>query len=431
MDSILALPATVIQILHGYLRKLWVRVAVMGVLSLIALTIASAVERLVPDSFSMGLDAGSIDRLLDLMASAMLVVTTFSLTVMVSVHRNSSSQWTPRAHQLVIEDVITQNTLATFIGAYVYALVAIILRELEVYGTDSTLVLFWLTVGVVVFVVWSLIRWTLHLQTLGSLVHTARRIEAITKARLCERLETPCFGGHPLLGDVPKTALPIEAPQTGYIDEIFPEALQQAAKNHGVTLYLTSRVGEMVFRGEPMAYFAITEPGKKDFDRESVRTRLCKLIHIRDVRTYAQNPGFGLQVLSEIGSKALSSGINDAGTAVDVITRITRILDDYTPPEENECDVTRDCLYVPPLDPEALLRAGFDGVARDGRDLIEVQGALQTVLGLLANHRDAQMRAGATALRERYYEAALQALDDPADLARLERCAKLSHNRAQ
>lgn len=52
-----------------------------------------------------------------------------------------------------------------FIGAYVYALVAIILRELDIYVDERALVLFVMTVIVLAVIVIYLIRWVLHLRT--------------------------------------------------------------------------------------------------------------------------------------------------------------------------------------------------------------------------------------------------------------------------
>jgi uncharacterized membrane protein len=48
--------------------------------------------------------------------------------------------------------------MAVFIGAYVYALLGIILRELGIYDDDRAFVVFWMTVLVLVVIVVSLIR---------------------------------------------------------------------------------------------------------------------------------------------------------------------------------------------------------------------------------------------------------------------------------
>jgi uncharacterized membrane protein len=120
---------------------------------------------------------------MQLIASAMLAVAIFSITVMVLVYQSSSSQWTPRVHRLIMQDKTTQNTMAVFIGAYVYALLGIILRELGIYGDDRAFAVFWKTVLVLVVIVVSLIRWVLQLQGFGQLVETSLQVEDVTRAQ--------------------------------------------------------------------------------------------------------------------------------------------------------------------------------------------------------------------------------------------------------
>jgi uncharacterized membrane protein len=139
-------------------RKLWVRVVGMGLLSIVSLGVTQLIDNFVPTQMASRLSGAAADRLLDLIANAMLAVTIFSMRVMVSVYQSSASQWTPRVHQLIMQDRVTQKTLAAFIGTYLYALVAIILRELGVFVDDHALVLFWMTVLVLTYVVWLLVR---------------------------------------------------------------------------------------------------------------------------------------------------------------------------------------------------------------------------------------------------------------------------------
>ncbi len=184
-------PSTLVRRLREYSRKLWVRVVIMGLMSLVALAVAQVVEDFVPRELSRSLNGAAADRLLDIIANAMLAGTIFAITVMVSVYRSSSTQWTPRVHRLIIQDRTTQNTLAVFIGAYVYALVAITLRELGVFDDESAFVLFVMTVLVLGVIVLYLIRWVLHLQGFGSLIDTTRQIEKVTRYQFRDRLDNP------------------------------------------------------------------------------------------------------------------------------------------------------------------------------------------------------------------------------------------------
>ncbi|WP_147104500.1 DUF2254 domain-containing protein [Tateyamaria sp. syn59] len=424
MEFIKHLPATALSLVRHYGRKLWVRVAAMGLFAFFALGLSQLVEPLVPEDMATTLPGSAADRLLNVIANAMLAVTTFSLTVMVSVYQSSSTQWTPRVHQLIMQDSVTQNTLAAFIGAYVYALVAIVLREVGIYVDDRALVLFWLTVLVLAFVVWSLIRWTLHLQTLGSLIDTTRQVEEITRQQFQERLDTPCLGACPWTSDLPQSAWPVPAGDSGYLQYLYPDALQQVACEHDVTLYFPCSIGSFVFVNEPMVYVV----GAPE-DRDALVEEVERLAVIGDVRTYDQDPRFGLLVMSEIGSKALSPGVNDPGTAIDVLNRSARILSLYKDETTSDRPPDHDRLHVRPLASQDLIIDAFAGIARDGAGEVEVQQRLQRVMAGLMQHPDRGLSAAATELGAEFLDRAKEAITWAPDRDRLvSKAAKRLHD---
>jgi uncharacterized membrane protein len=417
-DSLI--PHTFIRKAREYARKLWVRVVGMGLLSLTALALSQIVERWVPQEMATSLTGSAADRLLQIIASAMLSVTIFSITVMVSVYRASSTQWTPRIHRLIIQDRTTQNTMAVFIGAYVYSLVAIIMRELGVYVDERALVLFVMTVLVLAGIVIYLIRWVLHLQTFGSLINVTRQIEETTRNQFKDRLEDPCLGAHPLEGDVPEDTKDICANDSGYVQYMYPEALDQIAHDHGVELYLIRSVGSFVFPSEPLVKVVKrAAPKDEGHDWESLEKHVLDNIRVGDLRTYDQDPRFGLVAMGEVASKALSPGVNDPGTAIDVITRIGRILMSYKDEDSDDREPTLKHLYVPPLEPEDLIEDGFGALARDGKAVVEVQQRLQVILTGLMRHPDDGLCRAARQAAEYHLRRALQATDFGPDRERL------------
>ena len=163
--------------LRRVLRKLWVRAAGIALLALVALAAAALLRPLIPDEAVERLGEDAVMPLLSILASSMLTVTTFSLTVMVSAHMQASSQITPRSHRLLLEDTTTQTVLATFLGAFVYALTAIILFRSHIYGATAAVVVFGFTVIVVALVILAVLRWIAHLSRLGSLDETLDQVE--------------------------------------------------------------------------------------------------------------------------------------------------------------------------------------------------------------------------------------------------------------
>ncbi len=96
-------------------------------------------------------------------------------------------------------------------------------------------------------------------------------------------------------------------------------------------------------------------------------------------RTYDQDAAFGLLVLSETASRALSPGINDPGTAIEALTEMEKILWDFSRKEPgNPPQCPR--VFIPELGDEALIDAAFGAAARDGAGQIEVAIHLQKAL---------------------------------------------------
>ncbi len=413
-------PQTILRKLREYSRKLWVRVVAMGLMSIVALGLTQLLGGFFPSELDKILTENATSYLLDIIANAMLAVTIFSITIMVSVYQSSSTQWTPRVHRLILHDPTTQNTMAVFIGAYVYALIAIVLMETGAFSGKRSFPLFLMTVLVLVLIVYSLIRWLLHLQTFGSLINTTRQIEEVTVHQFEERLKNPCLGANSLTSDVPDDAEPIRAEQSGYIQNLYPEALDEIAHDCGVELYLIKNIGHFIFVNETLAMAVRrAEPKDQDHDWERLQKGVRANISIGDLRTFDQDPRFGLVVMGEIGSKALSPGINDPGTAIDVITRIGRILSKYKDETQNEAETKLAHLYVPPIDPADLIEDGFGALARDGAPVVEVQQRLQAVLSGLMRHPDDGLNRAARAAAENHLRRALQSTDFAPDRARL------------
>lgn len=420
MKNINTLIATALRRARHYTRKLWVRVAMMGALAFLATATSQLAEAYIPHKLAHSVDGAAADRLLQLIASAMLAVTIFSITVMVSVYQSSSSQWTPRVHRLIMTDKTTQNTMAVFIGAYVYALLGIILRELGIYSDERAFVLFWMTIFVLSVIVIYLIRWVLHLQGFGQLVDTTRQVEMVTRAQFRDRLAQPCLGARPLVSGIPEGTRTVTAWESGYLQQVYPEALNAVAEKHDVRIYLNQNIGHFAYLGAPLLEVESTGEG---LDWDKLCCDIRETIELGDLRNYEQDPRFGLTVMGEIGSKALSPGVNDAGTAIDVITRIGRILLEYKSEVDADPETLLARLYVAPMDPADLLADGFGALSRDGAGVLEVQQRLQKTFASLMQHPDAELCRATQDMARVALERGLKALTFAPDREALIACA--------
>ncbi len=393
-----------------FTRQVWVRVTMISVLALVVAGIAPLLQWLIPESLAERLGHGSVRPILNVLASSMLTVTTFSLSVMIITHRAASDQVTPRTHRLLLADTTTQTVLATFLGAFIYALASIILLNAAVFSGRSVAVSFFATIFVIFLVVVAILRWIEHLSQLGSMLETTRTVERAAQTALKARQVAPFLGGRPAWEAPAGLVHTVYPDQIGYIAHIDTPALRDLADSEGCDIHLRALPGTFVVKGRPLA--DISQP---DHD-EKVRLAFT----IGDARSFDQDPRFGLIVLSEIASRALSPGINDPGTAIDVVGRVLRLLSDWQTPtsaSDDEEGVGR--LYVPALETADLVEDGFGAVARDGAGVAEVQIRLQKALSALAAQSDPPMAEAARALSRRALDHAKAVLSLPADLDRV------------
>lgn len=105
-------------ILKQTVKKLWFRATLFAIVAIITALLSILFKSMIPESVSVKVGAEAVDNILNILASSMLAVTTFSLSIMVTAYGSATTNVTPRATRLVVEDVTTQNVLATFIGSF-------------------------------------------------------------------------------------------------------------------------------------------------------------------------------------------------------------------------------------------------------------------------------------------------------------------------
>ena len=163
--------------------------------------------------------------------------------------------------------------------------------------------------------------------------------------------------------------------------------------------------------GRPVAHIVGIDIG------DALAARVARCFTIGDSRSFDQDPRFGLVVLSEIASRALSPAVNDPGTAIDVIGTLVRVL--LPVAQAKHALVTRPRLHVAPIAPEDLFDDAFGAIARDGAGMVEVAIKLQKALRALASVEDETFSTAARHLAEEAMERALGAMPYQGDRRRL------------
>ncbi|WP_372627757.1 DUF2254 domain-containing protein [Arsukibacterium sp.] len=360
-------------------RKLWVRTSLFTVLALLTAGLAFLFDGFIPPSLAGAIGSESVEKILTIVATSMLTVTTFSLSIMVAAFNAASTGVSPRATRLLMDDSTTQNALATFIGSFLFSIVSIVMLSTDVYSDSGRVVLFIITITVIMLIVITILIWIEHLSGLGRVGETANRVEteAFNAIKRCE--QHPSLDANKLasLDDIPSEASALCTTEIGYIEHIDVSALQQWATKYNAKIYISSLPGAFVHKDRPLMWISGSNLEEKQ--------PLLNAVSISDYRSFDQDPRFGLMVLAEIASKALSPGINDPGTAIEIIGRGLRVLSNW-PTQSCQKDVKYDKVWAPAVKLDELFNDFFNAIARDGAGNIEINIRLQKTFLALADY---------------------------------------------
>lgn len=361
-------------------RKVWVRVTAFAVLGVLTALAGFALKGFIPSDLPAKIGADAIEAILQILASSMLAVTTFSLSILTAAYAAAGTTATPRAVHLLVSDSASQTVLATFIGAFLFSLVSIIILKTGIYGESGRLVLFAVTVLVVLIIVVSLLRWIELLSQLGRVGDTLKRIETAADRALALHLKSPWLGGNPMIGAPPVDAQPVLSDANGFLQHCDTAKLSDMASEAGIEVYLAVRPGDFLHLAAP-AFHIRPQPADEEA-AEALRKRLLGTLTIAANRSFDQDPRFGLSVLSESAQRALSPGINDPGTAKQAVTHILQVLSQWRTPIQPQVQYPR--LFVPTLGAHELLVESLLPIGRDGAADYWVHVGLQQALLALA-----------------------------------------------
>jgi len=392
-------------------RQLWVRTSLIAALAVVSAGVGTYLGGFVPDFLVQRLSAEAVAKILAILASSMLAVTTFSLSIMVAAQRWASNQSSPRAQQVIEEDSVSQNVLATFLGAFIFALVSLILVETGVYTHQSIAVALAFTLVVIFLVTLALLLWIDQLPSYGSISETARKIEQNAKDTITRAIELPCLGALPYQAsdDIPAAGHEVRASATGNVRHVDVGMLNSCAEENDSEIWIIALPGQFVIEGEPLAKTT----------REIDGTTIQEAFVIGTERSFDQDPRFGIQTLSEIAQRALSPGINDPMTAIQMVERLLRVLLPLGARRLHTDEPRFPKIHAPVIPTDLHLRDAYAAISRDAGDKVEVHEALLNALTRLAQSQDAAMVKAAQEAADQALSIAERDLRLEADKARV------------
>lgn len=405
-------------------QRLWFRPALWSMLAVVVSAISATADAWWPAHRLPDLADGVVDDLLHIMASSMLAVSTFALSVLVSAFSSAATAGTPRAARLVVADPQAQRAVASFLASFIFAVIGIIALGTRVYGSAARFTLFLFALAMLVWIVYSFMGFMETLSKIGRVAHTIATVERATHSALQARRRAPLLGATPCAEPPPPDARAVRADRSGYVQVVDVDALQALAARLETRMHLVAGSGDFVSPASVLAWFhapanAMDAEAERDAD-QAVRDAVA----LGPERAIEQDASFGLIVLAEIAQRALSPAVNDPGTAIAVLGSLTRLLIDALAPDRlapsNEpLPDPVDRVLAPVPQPAGLVPLSYDPIARSGAAVLEVQQQLQRHLGHVAAACGGPVAQAAHAQGRRALERAAHAGLDAADLALL------------
>lgn len=366
--------------IRTYLQtSLWVVPALTLSLAAVLSLVSTSIDRNVDTSGFLPLeivsDAESARGILSLISSWMLTFIGLAFTMTIVVLQLASGQFSPRVLGTLLRDRYSQYAMGTFMGTFAYSF--LVLRDVGT-GTSSELV-----PAVSLAVAFGLV-----LVSLGVFVryvnHVAQSIRAgsviFTVADATRSVVDKLYPTKPHPPDPDEDWRPfrtIPAPIGGTLKSYDVDALVALARDAEAVFEIMLPVGDFVPRGAPL----VRVVGRIDDVRAA---DLLPQIIIGRERTMQQDPAFGFRQLVDIAARALSPGVNDPTTAVQVIDQLHDLLRDMLHREfsdgfHHDADgVVR--LVVPPASWETYLVLATEEIRHYGADSMQVERRLRGML---------------------------------------------------
>src|SRR5690606_22521020 len=180
------------------------------------------------------------------------------------------------------------------------------------------------------------VRWVDRIARLGRVVNTIEQVEKAASNALDRRRRAPTLRALSVsLDQARNQGVCVCSSTVGYVLHIDLQTLQSHAEALNCRVRVAALPGTFVSARRPLLFVEGCEVFKPD--------AFSCAFTIGPNRAFDDDPRFGLLALSEIADKALSPGINDPGTAINVIGTLVRLFTLWQSPLEQDQLLTITC----------------------------------------------------------------------------------------
>lgn len=376
--------------LRSVLQPFWVVPALWCVLALLAgiflPEVDEALAQYVPLLFQAGTDGAR--TFLSTIAGAMISLTGLVFSITIVVLQLASSQFSPRVLRTFLDQRVPQVTLGVFAASFIYSLT--VLRSVSA-SSDSgqasvpqiAVTVSFLLVLASVGMFLAFIHHITQAISVDTIIDTVGK-EVMTLLERSAQSRTAAQGDDPApLPALGVTTL-VDADSSGYLTYLDQPALVALAAEHDVRLTVLHPLGTYLVKGTPV----VTVHGGADHTEVDWAQAVGSHSGVTWRRTMEQDLTFGLRQLVDIAERALSPGINDPTTAVQVLNELQIVLttmaqDEDSYPVHHDADGTAR-LITSEWSFEQFLGLCIDEIAHWGSSSLQIPLRLDQLLATVA-----------------------------------------------
>ena len=321
----------------------------------------------------------SARALLGAIAGGMISLMVFSFSMVMVILSQTSSNYSPRLLPNLIGQRSKQIVMGFYIGtiAYTFVVLTSINSKFYAFGVPSLSIVIncLLSLLCLALFVWFINDVSQDIQIGNIINHVYRDTLESLRYEVEEETYVPAH-------TLPDTAdwTIVHSPLSGYLNEISRRFFLRVTHRFDVVVKMSIPVGQFVNRRDEL--FLVSRPLKKEEQEEMMHAFIFR--HQEEIdRQY----GYGFKHLTEVALKALSPGINDPGTAIQAIDRLTDLfvellfLQGYSILKDKNNDLR---LIYEPLRYDDILYLSVNAISEYGKGdltvMLKLLILLQTVL---------------------------------------------------
>ncbi|PKK39264.1 hypothetical protein ABB02_01496 [Clostridiaceae bacterium JG1575] len=357
-------------------------------------------------------------NILSTLAGALLTITTFGFSTIMTVLGIYLNNYTPRILTNFMQKKETMKVIGLFSGGFVYCITMLFFlrdqNELVEVIAGAVGVLY--SLYAMMYFLWFVRVILTSIQPSNIIADITQRAQsAVGKAK--EKYQAKPLDWAEATRDLPQFM--IRAPKTGFFDHFDPKALVQALPEGSGFVDILFPMGDHLNESEVMA-----QVYAKETIPEDALEKAAGAFFIQKQKNADMDYHFAMVQLVEIALRAISPGINDPNTAIHCIHNLADVLGDIAKVDlQVPPTVTKDgwTLRYRDFDLEEELHRTFEQLIHYGKEDLSVMRAIFETLQIIFDEALPGNRPVIAAFEAIVYEAALSAHSGEYDRRKLRR----------